>query len=537
MGWRALGDSAWLYEPGGTDAEANFFHILGLRNQLETSKIPEIHDVVSSFASLAVHFDPSVGETVLEWILTQTSHKSDSSPADPRTITIEVEYGGEDGPDLTAIAAALGMSERKIIELHSTPTYTVAAVGFSPGFPYLLGLPETLNIPRLSTPRRVPAGSVAIAGGQAGIYPNDSQGGWHLLGRTRFSLFNPNNHEPSSVRPGDRVKFLPIIHQESLAHTRETAAESNEGSLEVLDPGALSSVQDLGRHGYQSIGVSPGGATDPESVRVANRLVGNPDHAAVIECCLQGAHLKFHQTTRAVFIGWHHEKNGSPIQLNAGDEVDLRTRMIAARGYIAISGGIQVPLLLGSRATDIRAKLGGHHGRFLKSGDLLPIGNPNTGPQTQHWKVTWPLNKIQMQTLTLRFIAGVQSNFFTSIAHELFRSATFEISQHSDRTGTRLNGPVLGRRDTAEMISQPVVQGSIQVPPDGRPIILLAERQTIGGYPQIGHIISADLPVIARAMPGTFIRFQEVSLHAARDAWRQRQHEFRILQVGLDLLH
>ena len=534
MGWRALGDSAWLFEPAGQDAAERLANVLELRKTLESEKIPQVTDLLSSFATVAVHFDPADGGLVLDWLkaipLPLCCGKLESGSSLHK---IPVQYGG---PDLAMLAATLNRRKSEIIELHSGTEYTVAAVGFSPGFPYLTGLPEALRIPRHAAPRRIAAGSVAIAGNQAGIYPFESQGGWHVLGRTDVTLFDAPRPSPALLNPGDHVRFIPVESLDFQQPQPPIITRASDG-FEVIEPGAFTTVQDLGRPGHQTIGVSPGGAADPIAARVANRLVGNPDDAAVLECCMTGPVLRFHQTARLAFVGWADTNSGKPYEIKNDGKIDLRSRMISVRGYIAIAGGIDVPSILGSRSTDVRAALGGWHGRPLRAGDRLPIGTPQDGPRRGNWRVSWPHREIPGGTLVLRFLPGMQAAWFQETARQRFREEIYQLSPMSDRTGTRLDGPTLELEpDRGEMISQPVVAGSVQVPPNGQPIILLSERQTIGGYPQIGHVISADLPMLARVWPGTMLRFRKVTLEEARAAWHDLRRTSDLLKTGLRFL-
>jgi KipI family sensor histidine kinase inhibitor len=534
MGLRALGDSAWLFEAGGNDPRARLELVLKLSQLLDEQRIPAVRDVVSSFASVAVHFDPSDGQPVLAWLQTLPPPGAERvGPMAARTVTVPVVYGGDDGPDLEAVATLLGRSREDVIKLHSEADYTVAALGFSPGFPYLLGLPGELQIPRRATPRKVAAGSVAIGGNQAGVYPFESQGGWQVLGRTALDLFDPARPEPALLRTGDRVRFVPAQRVQPDIRSALPPVMVKSG-IEIADPGAFTTVQDLGRPGYQSLGVSPGGAVDPVAARVANRLVGNPDDAAVLECCMRGPVLRFCAAARVAFLGWVDARCGRPMELPGGGEIDLRGPMSSLRGYVAIAGGIDLPRVLGSRATDVWAGFGGWQGRTLQAGDCLPIGPPREGPRPGNWWVGWPLAEVAGRPLELRFLPGIQAGWFHKRALERFRGALYQISPISDRTGVRLDGPVLDLEEPRELVSQPVVAGSVQVPPDGLPIVLLAERQTIGGYPQIGQVISADLPKLARAWPGTRLRFREVGLDEARAAWHEQQRDFGFLRGGLD---
>ena len=531
MGLHALGDSAWLFKANGSSPEKKLELILRLRRILNQNPIPEIVDLVSSFDTIAVHFNPVDGQKVLEHLTSlQLDEAGDHQPLGGQTITVPVAYGGDHGPDLQALADARKLGVSELIALQSTTEYTVAAIGFSPGFPYLQGLSPQLHQPRHSSPRKVPAGSVAIAGDQAGISPFASQGGWHVIGRTDAALFDPHREQPALLQPGDKVRFVEV---ETLRETEPPLPEPEAfpDGIHVIEPGALSSIQDHGRWGRQHLGVSPGGAADPVLASIANRLVGNTDDATVIECTMTGPVLKFGTDARVAWVGWANGDSGKPHEIKAGDSIDLRSRMSQLRGYVAVAGGIDVPEVLGSRATDLRAVLGGHHGRTLQAGDTLPIGKTGTAPVSEKWHVSWPHpdgNRIE-----IRYLRGMQADWFTGEAHKFFSGNFYEISPTFDRTGTRLKGSKLKLREPREMVSQPVVFGSVQVPPDGEPIVLMSERQTIGGYPQIAHVISADIPKLARAWPGTQVRFREVDLDEARQAWNELQHELAILNTGL----
>lgn len=529
MGLHALGDSAWLFKADGASPEKNLELILRLRRILEMNPIPEIVDTVSSFDTIAVHFRPDDGEKILKHLTSLSLDQADNQPYFPsQTVTIPVAYHGS---DLRALADAKNLTPEEITNLHQDAEYTVAAIGFSPGFPYLLGLPAQLHQPRHSSPRKVAAGSVAIAGGQAGIYPFASQGGWHVIGRTDLTLFDPQRHPPALLQPGDKVRFEKV---EKLQETKPAfpIPESISSGIRVIGPGALSSIQDHGRWGHQHFGISPGGAADPVLASIANRLVGNPDDAAVIECTMTGPVLHFETDARVAWTGWADESSGRPHEIKAGSRLDLRRRMCHLRGYLAVAGGIDVPQVLSSRATDLRAVFGGYHGRVLRAGDILPIGKTDTiPPPSGDWRVSWPYPA--GKKIEVRYLRGMQADWFTTESRRSFSECFYEISPASDRTGTRLNGSKLELRAPREMISQPVVFGSVQIPPQGQPIILMSERQTIGGYPQIGHVISADIPNLARAWPGTQVRFRPVDLHEARHAWNELQRDLGLLNAGL----
>lgn len=520
---KPLGDSAWWVEIPG---EAPLGEVLRLVKLLEISRPDGVRDVVSSFASLAVHFENGEGQEIKEWIESALRSPQLTNLLDGRDFEIPVCYQGE---DLDEMAEALGLAPAEVISLHSGASYTVAAVGFSPGFPYLLGLPRRLQLPRRKTPRlAVAGGSVAIAGAQAGIYPCTSPGGWHVLGKTDQPLFRLEDTPPALLRPGDRVKFIPVA---SLTTRQESSTEDPhcaDALIEVLQPGALTTVQDLGRPGHEASGVSPGGAVDPESLRAANLLVGNDPSAAALEVCLSGPILKFH--SKAV-VAWV-DGLGKSREISAGEVIDLSKLTSGVRGYLAVAGGIQVPKVLGSASTDLRAGFGGHHGRALRAGDRLRCGVAGVFPKPGAWHIGQAGRVSQIE---LRFLAGAQQEWFSAKALERFHSEIYQVTPQSDRMGARLTGPPLELETPREMISQPVACGTIQVPPDGQPIILLAERQTLGGYPQIGHVISVDLPQLARAWPGTRVTFREVSWQEAQRLKQQAARDEMLLAVGVEL--
>ena len=525
MTLKPLGDSAWLVEFPGKSGEEALARVMGLVAALEIDRPAGVVDVVPSFASVAVHFEGGDGVAIREWIRSVTV--TDRLPAGEER-EIPVCYGGVHGPDLEEVAEQTGMSPEEVVALHSGAIYTVAAVGFSPGFPYLLGLPERLQVPRRRTPRlAVPAGSVAVAGGQAGIYPFTSPGGWHVLGRTAVRLFDPHAARPALLGSGDRVRFVPVNQWEPEDLVSPVAEP--KGWIEVIQPGALTTVQDLGRPGHESSGVSPGGTVDRHALRLANLLVGNEEGAAGLEICLSGPVLKFHAEAVVALAG----ATGKSQRVAAGETVDFSKLTGGVRACLAVAGGLRVPLVLGSAATDLRAGFGGFHGRPLQAGDWLDTGEPGRIPRCGDWHGGRAGRVIEIE---LRFLAGVQESWFSENARQRFRSEVYQLTASSDRMGARLAGAALELAEPREMVSQPVACGSVQVPPDGQPIVLLAERQTIGGYPQIGHVISVDLPKLARAWPGTAVRFREVTWEEAQELRRLEERDFKWLRTGLELL-
>ena len=254
------------------------------------------------------------------------------------------------------------------------PAIDVRCVGFTPGFPFLGGLPAKLATPRRKSPRAaVPAGSVAIGGPQTGIYPLRSPGGWNIIGRTPLRLFDVTREPAALLRAGDRVRFF----ANRAGRVREM------GKISVLRAGPLTSVQDLGRPGYRALGVSLGGALDLRAAQIANLLVGNPTEAGLLEITLGARATPFRRRAQSGLVrrGFYGTDRGArmfprddPHSSGRGNTENRRRRAAAARAWLAIGGGIDVPAVLGSRSTDLRSGFGGYKGRALRDGDELSLG-------------------------------------------------------------------------------------------------------------------------------------------------------------------
>jgi antagonist of KipI len=325
-------------------------------------------------------------------------------------------------------------------------------------------------------------------------------------------------------------------------------------SVVVRSAGFLTSVQDLGRTGLRQSGVSVGGALDSHALRVANALVGNDDNAAGIEATLGTVRLHFDEErvvawcggAFAVRIGEAELPSGHAGFVETGDELTMTAPDTGGRAWLAISGGIDVPLILGSRSTDLRGSFGGHEGRALQDGDELALGvkerrfeiadeerrrfqtaAPWGAPAT--WATTGNRNAL------VRIARGAHWDQFTPEAQSSLVTNSFSVTSDSDRMGARLDGPELERIDATDLLSEAVAPGTVQVPPNGKPILLLGDCQTIGGYPKIAHVITVDLPIAAQLWLGDPVRFREVSLAEAQDLLREREEDFARFRVGLSL--
>ena len=303
--------------------------------------------------------------------------------------------------------------------------------------------------------------------------------------------------------------------------------------LRVESPGLLSTVQDEGRWGHQRDGMVVAGAMDPFAAAVANLLVGSPRGAAVIEITLLGPALRALADVRLALCGGDlsPSRDGLPVPvwktftLREGEALTFGRRRSGARAYLAVAGGFQVPAILGSRATFLRACLGGFEGRALKTGDVLE-GVPQAPPPAERGLRPADI-PIYNQPAVLRVLPSPHSSAFTGEGLDTFFSSAYTVSTQSDRQGYRLSGPAVARTGAADLLSEAMPWGGVQVPPDGSPILLMADRQTTGGYPLIAVVISADLSRAGQLAPGDAVRFESVTLAEAHEAALRQENWLR----------
>jgi antagonist of KipI len=285
-------------------------------------------------------------------------------------------------------------------------------------------------------------------------------------------------------------------------------------------------VQDLGRHGYGRFGVAVNGAADRASLRAANRLVGNPDDAAALEITLTGPRIRFHRRLAVAIAGADlgARLNGQPVVAGRAVYVIPGDKLAFApaadvrgiRAYLAVAGGIDVPVVMGSRSTDLTAGFGGYLGRALRAGDRLTVGDAHRGNALERIAAT-PLGSSR----PIRVVRGPQADRFAPETWERFIRNGFTVSSESNRVGLRLRGPELRPVDGADIVSEGIVTGAIQVTGEGQPIVMLPGHATIGGYTKIATVIDADLDRLGQLRPGETVRFREVSLDqpAAAEEW------------------
>ena len=306
--------------------------------------------------------------------------------------------------------------------------------------------------------------------------------------------------------------------------------------LKVITPGPLSTVQDGGRFGYMSTGFGSGGAMDLRAMRIANILVGNDENDGVIEMTMLGLSAEFTCPSVIALTGadMQPKLNGEDIpmyesvEVFPGDKLTMGAARQGMRGYLAVAGGFDIAPVMGSQSTNTKVKLGGFQGRKLLAGDQLPLRREAT--LEQFGKCKCPPENNYPQVATVRVMFGPQEDYFTQKGIDTFLSARYNVSGQSDRMGVRLEGAPIENKNGVDIISDGIAYGSVQIPASGTPIIMMADRQTTGGYAKIATVITADLYKIAQAKPGSFIRFQAVTEKEAVAALKEERNFLKQLQ-------
>lgn len=555
-----MGERALLAEVDSLD------EVLALHDRLTASRPEGVMDLVPAARTVLVRIDPRVTSLAATraWLARAAAASAPHarSAAAP-TVELDAVY---DGVDLDETADLLGLTPGELVARHSAAEWTVAFTGFAPGFGYLVSPDWPFDVPRLDSPRtRVPAGAVGLAAGFTGAYPRETPGGWRLIATTDAHLFEPDAAEPALLKPGARVRFRSVSptadevapdsagaadpialapgasqRRDTLRHPRhrsmqrmpQTGAElvrpdpagpppppptptptpptATATALRIVEPGLLATVQDLGRAGAASLGVAGSGALDRAALQTANRLVGNPEDAAAIEVTMGGLRaVAIRDLWFAVTGAW------GPIRIDghsvdpyeahawpAGSELHLDWFTHGARAYLAVRGGVDAEAALGSRSTDVLAHLGPDP---LRAGDQLAV-LPASGPIPPHPDAAWGMP--HDDELELELAPGPRADWFTPEARATLFESVWTVTNDADRVGVRLDGPALERTRTDELPSEGMVPGALQVPPSGRPVVLLADGPVTGGYPVIAVATAASLDLLAQARPGTRIRFR-----------------------------
>ncbi|BAS28455.1 5-oxoprolinase subunit PxpB [Limnochorda pilosa] len=538
----------------------------GLAHRVEAACLPGVLEVSFGLASLLVRYDPCLTgyHRLVEQVRGVAARRGALPPGPaertPRTWEVPVVYGGEAGPDLEAVARETGLTPDQVVARHAGAPYTVLALGFKPGFPYLGPLDPALHVDRLARPRpRVPGGSVAIAGPYTGIYPSEAPGGWRLLGRTDRPLVDLRRDPPVFALSGDRVVFRPVgtpVPEAESAVEGLGYPESADGGtalFRVLDPGLRTTWQDGGRPGWMRYGFAPSGPADVASFLAVQRLAGNPPHRAALEFAGRGPVLEALRGTVVVVAGGAGDtppagevlpgEGGRRVRwlwLRRGQRLALNPGPGAAVGYLAIPGGLAAPRVGGSAATDLSAGVGSAFapgapatlarpapGREERPDEAAALWHACLARRGRRLVATRPPDR--RRVLWLRLVPeGLQP-----VPDELFDvlcRTRFRVSARSDRTGVRLEGGGGGVEASGplppgppRLPSDPVVRGTVQLLPSGLPVVLLADHPATGGYLRLGVVDEADLDRLAQALPGQPVAFHPQGLEEAEALHRRRR--------------
>ncbi|MFC4395508.1 5-oxoprolinase/urea amidolyase family protein [Arthrobacter sedimenti] len=523
-GIRPAGDRAILVELSSLDA------VLSLQAQLTAHPQPGQIDVIAAAATVLVTADSS---QAVRGLAAHVRSLDLDAPAEIESalVTIDVVYDGE---DLDEAGSLTGLGRQAVVAAHTGQLWTAAFAGFAPGFAYLTGENPSLEVPRRRSPRTaVPAGAVALGGAYSAVYPRQSPGGWQLIGRTDALMWDLGRENPALIRPGDTVRFnavraeatvtappQPAEHQAAEGQPAQDDAVVPAAGLIVRKPGLQATVQDLGRPGFASLGVSSAGAMDRGALRRANRLVGNPEGAAGIELLFGGLELEALSDQVLAVTGAdvplqitpatkaepttavRHPACDAPFALLAGEKLTIGNATRGLRSYLGVRGGIGGPEALGSRSTDTMSGVGPEP---LQAGTVLPVQAPKPGSMVGHPEVS-PLPD-QDQATELRVVPGPRQDWFSNGTLQDFLKQEWTVTPQSNRIGLRLTGQALTRSRDGELSSEGTVRGAVQVPPEGQPVLFLSDHPVTGGYPVIAVVVHPDLDKAAQLPPGTTVRF------------------------------
>ncbi|GAB3262260.1 5-oxoprolinase subunit B/C family protein [Arthrobacter pigmenti] len=527
-GIRPVGSRAILIELASMD------DVLSLKSHLSEQPLPGQVDVLAAAETVLVTAD---SPAAIRGIAREVPRLDLSGPTalDDTLREIETVYDGE---DLDDVAELTGLSREAVIEAHTGQPWIAAFGGFAPGFAYLADGDKRLEVPRRKSPRtEVPPGSVGLAGKFSAVYPRRSPGGWQLIGRTAAKMWDLDREEPALVAPGNRVQFKAVrelIEVQSSGTGSQNAADGEAGPKEtrdagesggpgvsVVSPGAQSLIQDLGRYGYADLGVSEAGGLDAPAMTGANRLVGNSPNDGVIEAAMGGLTIRAQgdqvlavtgaasELTVKGPTGTRHVRLESPFALLDGEQLTIGPAQRGLRNYVAIRGGIDVPEVLGSRATDTMSGLGPEP---LTAGSYIPVAEASPHSIVAHSAPVADESSSAHQAETgpviVDIIPGPRDDWFDQAAFDSLCGQEWEVTPKSNRVGLRLEGTPLERAKSGELPSEGTVAGSIQMPPSGLPVLFMADHPVTGGYPVIAVVSHVDLGKVAQIPPGGSIRFR-----------------------------
>lgn len=505
---RPCGPSAFLAQLGSLE------EVLALHAFITAQEHPGLIDAVPAALTLLVRASsPTVAAQLIDAV--QTADLTLPVDRDDTLVTIDVVYDGE---DLREVAALVGLTPNGVIAAHTDQLWTAAFGGFAPGFVYCVGENHALDVRRRATPRTsVPAGSVGLAGPFSGVYPRSSPGGWQLIGHTGEAMWDPRRAQPARIAPGNRVQYR-AVREAVVVLPQDPSPIVAEQGLTLNSSGLQALFQDDGRPGYADLGVAEAGALDRGAAHRANRLVGNPPGAVVVESLLGGltvtargdqvvavtgarAPLSVSQPDSCPGPATYIPHQDRPFALLNGATLHIGTATHGMRTYLAIRGGFQAPRVLGSASRDLMSAEGPAP---LTAGDTLAVA-PAPWPTTVLDPILAPA--LPGPELTVHVVLGPRPDWFTPEEVTAFLARPWTVTERSNRIGLRLDGTPVQRLVTDELASEGTVAGAVQIPSDGKPVLFMRDHPVTGGYPVIAVVDPRELDVLAQVTPGTTLRF------------------------------
>ena len=510
---------------------ADLDQTLALLASLQREPLAGVQELVPAARTILVQFRPSATSVAALISAIAARDLSQRVRRDATLVEIPVHYDGE---DLAEVAQLLGITPAELVRRHTGSAYNVAFVGFAPGFAYLSGGHESLDVPRRATPRtRIPAGAVALAGRFSGVYPQASPGGWQIIGTTPLAMWDIEREVPALLQPGFRVRFVDIATLSiavCAALSGATAKKTLKSTvpllgagtaLEVRSPGLLTLLQDGGRPGLAGQGVSASGALDQGACRTANRLVGNASDAACLETVGGGLQLASHGETVVAVTGADaplllttaggrraRVPRYQPLALAHGDLLAIGEPAAGTRCYVAARGGFDVAPVLGSLSTDTLAHVGPP---ALAASDRLALRPVALGSIVGNAQLPPDDLPGTDRDVVLDVVPGPRTDWFTPDAVQLLASQRWRVTPQSNRVGLRLAGDEpLTRTITQELPSEGTVTGAIQVPASGQPVLFLADHPLTGGYPVIACVAPHHLDRAGQIPVNAWVRFNPI---------------------------
>lgn len=481
---------------------------LALFDALLADPVPGVAEIIPAARTLMIRTAPGVfadGRLASAILARQPAPGTPPNARASETVDLPVTYGGE---DLADVAAHMGLSEAEVITAHQEAIWQVAFCGFAPGFAYMTCDDARFDLPRRPAPRtRIPAGSVALAGRFCGVYPQETPGGWQLIGQTEVPMWDLDRDPPALLRPGVRCRF---VARRAEVHPSAAIPQPRPAKgLRVISTAFPMVFQDEGRPGQGGQGVSASGALDMGAARRANRAVGNASDLPVLEITLGPVRLCADLPMTLALTGagqasvaGHSIPRGAAFAVDAGDEITIDPPQAGMRSYLALRGGFRVAPVLGSAATDTLAHVGPDPvtaGAVLAPEDHSAVAVVAEGIEPE---LPQPGDLVELPVML-----GPRADWFTPAMIRHFLTQEWLVTPQSSRVGIRLQGDAITREDAAELPSEGTETGAIQIPHSGQPVLFLADHPLTGGYPVIATLRPEALDLAGQIPPGARIRF------------------------------